>query len=180
MKNFFKALFGKKEVVKESSKNTGATTAKKQQPTQIPVENPQEKREYSLSVKVASVMGNSIYAEFNGYNDEIKEKRIKDNFLQTEYLESDEIPLQFKMCNVFFHKKVDIHEAAAIMYAEQKAEPSANTRIDDSGMPVFYPTDVKNCQTQGKISWPGGSIKITRILMPSVEEGMYHLVVINS
>jgi hypothetical protein len=175
MKNIFKSLFGKKETLVEEKQP-------KQQKTNVSVSQPkaQEKQKHSISVKVASEMGNSIYAEFYGYSDDAIEKRIIEHFVQTDYLESDEIPTQFQMCKVYFHKKIDIHEAAAIMSAEQKAEPSANTRIDDSGSIMYYDTDVKNCQTKGRISWPGGSIKITRILMPSVEDGKYHLVIINS
>jgi hypothetical protein len=138
------------------------------------------KQEYSLSVKIASVMGESIYAVYNGESNIAVEKRILEHFEQTEYLDSDEIPVQFKMCNIYFHKKVDIHEAAAIISAEQKAKPPANTRIEESGGMICYPTNVKNCQTKGKIEWPGGSIRITRILLPSIEKDKYNLVIINS
>ncbi len=175
MKNIFKSLFGKKEsLVEEKQTQQQKATVSESQP------KAQEKQKYSTSVKVASEMGNSIYAEFSGYGDTAIEKHIATHFAKTDYLESDEIPAQFQMCKVYFHKKIDIHEAAAIMSAEQKAEPSANTRIDDSGSIMYHDTDVKNCQAQGKISWPGGSIKITRILLPSVEDGKYHLVIINS
>ncbi|GEM_PF-1617243 len=182
MKNIFKTLFGRKETVKggnrQKLKNTISAESPQQPKHTQPI--PEESQKYSLSVKVASVMGESIYAEYNGIVNTSIENHILEHFRETDYLDFDEIPVQFRMCNVFFHKLVDIHEAAAIMSADQEAQPSANTRIDEKGGMICYSTDVKNCQSEGKISWPGGSIKLTRILMPSIEDNKYHLVIINS
>jgi hypothetical protein len=179
MKNLFKALLGSKNAAKGSNGQDLKNTIPAEKHQQLKAE-PEESQMYSLSVKVASVMGESVYAEYNGVANTMVENRILEHFSETDYLDSDEIPIQFKMCKVFFHKLVDIHEASAIMSADQEAQPSANTRIDEKGGMICYPTDVKNCQSEGKISWPGGSIKLTRILMPSVEDNKYHLVIINS
>jgi hypothetical protein len=179
MKNIFKTLFGKKEISKGNRPATPQTTDIREKPLSQTAKT-EEKEKYSISLKIASVMGNSVYAIFKGYSNTGAENHIMEHFSKTDYLDFDEIPVQFKMCKVYYHKKIDIHEAAAIMNAEQKAEPSANTRIDSSGSIAYYPTDVKNCQTQGQISWPGGSIKITRILLPSIEDDRYNLVIINS
>ncbi len=179
MKNFFKTLFDSKKTAKGSNEQDLKNIISSENHRQVKAE-PEETQQYSLSVKVASVMGESVYAEYNGVANTMVENRILEHFCETDYLDSDEIPIQFKMCNVYFHKLVDIHEAAAIMSADQEAQPSANTRIDEKGGMICYPTDVKNIQSQGKISWPGGSIKLTRILMPSIDDNKYHLVIINS
>lgn len=84
------------------------------------------------------------------------------------------------MCSIYFHKKVDIQEAAAIMSSEQKAKPSANTSIEESYGMICYRTGVKSCQTKGKIEWTDGPMRITRILLPSIEKDKYNLVTINS
>lgn len=161
------------DIVKKLSRNDATNDGQNSSDT-----NRTEIKKYTISVEIAKVMGEPVYAKYNGESSITTENWIVNLFKEFPgYLDFSEKPRAFMNCSLYFHKRVDIHEAAAIMMAEQGVEPSANTRIDASGKMEFCFTGIQGFRTSGKIAWPGGEMQIVRILMPSVDDEKYDLVI---
>jgi len=133
---------------------------------------------YSFSVPIANVMGHIVTAEFRGRTSLDLQKKIRAHFNDSKCLL--EAPKEAAFGKIIAIKKVGIEEASAIMNAPLRGSPEPNTRVDISGELLFYGKSnaVKSIQSQGKLSWPGGSESFVRSLMPSSNEGEYFLSVI--